>query len=62
MMHSSQNSFGANLQPLAVTVEILANLIYLSRYTDTHSPQQHNYLDSADEVIEEFKHHPKLHE
>jgi hypothetical protein len=51
-----------SVQPLEVSVELLANLIYLARRTETHSAQQHRYLDWAAKVIEELQHHPKLHE
>lgn len=49
------------VQPLQVSVELLANLIYLARCTETHSAQQHRYLDWAAKVIEDLQHHPKLH-
>jgi hypothetical protein len=50
------------IPPLVVSIELLANLIYLSRRTETHSAQQHYYLDWATSVIEELSHHPNLHE
>lgn len=50
------------VQPLQVSVELLANLIYLARRTETHSPQQHHYLDWAAKVLEDLQHHPKLQE
>jgi|ERR1700722_17817104 hypothetical protein len=33
--------------PLQVSLELLANLIYLARRTETHSAKQHRYLDWA---------------
>jgi hypothetical protein len=42
-----------------VTVEILANLVYLFRQTDTHSEKQRYYLDWAAKVMR-VEHHPKL--
>jgi hypothetical protein len=59
-MDSSENDADAKgpVQPLEVSVELLANLIYLAR----HSPQQNRYLDWAAKVIEDMQHHPKLHE
>jgi hypothetical protein len=50
------------VQPLRVSVELLANLIYLAGRTETHSAQQRRYLDWAATVIEELQHHPKLRE
>jgi hypothetical protein len=47
-------------QPLQYNLELLSNLIYLSRYTETHSAQQHRYLDWAATVIEEMCKHPML--
>jgi hypothetical protein len=47
-------------QPLRVSVELLANLIYLSRRLETHSDAQNRYLDWANEVIEELRHHPRV--
>jgi hypothetical protein len=41
-------------------MEALANLIYLARYAETHSAQQHDYLDRAAKVISEMAHHPLL--
>ncbi len=43
------------VQPLRVSVELLANLIYLAGRTETHSAQQRRYLDWA-------QHYPKLRE
>ena len=50
------------VQPLEVSLELLANLIYLARRTETHSHQQHRYLDRAAKVLVELQHHPKLEE
>jgi hypothetical protein len=63
-MDSSETSADAKgpVQPLQVSVELLANLIYLARHTETHSVQQDRYLDWVAKVIEELQHHPKLHE
>jgi hypothetical protein len=61
MMRSSQSSGDANgsVQRLAVTVEILAYLVYLFRQTDTHSEKQRYYLDWAAKVMR-VEHHPEL--
>jgi hypothetical protein len=50
------------VQPLRVSIETIANLIYLARRAETHSAQQHRYLDWATDVIKELKYHPKLNE
>jgi hypothetical protein len=60
-MDSSETSAEA-IQPLPVVVELLANLIYLARCSETHSAQQHRYLDWAAKVLEKLQHHPKLHD
>jgi hypothetical protein len=44
---------------LRVSVELLANLVYLARRTETHSAQQRRYIDWAPTIIEELQHHPK---
>jgi hypothetical protein len=49
------------IRSLQVNLEMLANLIYLSRHADTHSIQQNHYLDCAAEVMAEIAHHPKVH-
>jgi hypothetical protein len=48
-MGALQNRSVANapIQPLPVSLELLANLICLSRKSETHSAQQHRYLDWA---------------
>jgi hypothetical protein len=48
------------IRPLQVSLEIISNLIYLSRHAKTHSFQQHHYLDCAAEVMAELAHHPRL--
>jgi hypothetical protein len=50
------------IQPLQVSIETIANLIYLARRAETHSAQQHRYLDWAADVIKELKYHPQLNE
>ena len=61
-MSMDSDTTDANVQPLRVSIELLANLIYLARRTETHSHQQHRYLDWAAKVLEELQHHPKLHD
>jgi hypothetical protein len=52
MMRSSQTSADASgpVRPLQVSVEILANLIYLARRTETHS-ERDQYLDWAAKLL-----------
>jgi hypothetical protein len=57
-MSSSETPVPA--QPLQHSLELLANLVYLSRRAETHSDQQHRYLDWAATVIEEMCKHPML--
>jgi hypothetical protein len=51
---------GRSVQSLKVSLEIIANLIYLSRHPETHCAQQHAYLDRAATVIAGLRHHPAL--
>jgi hypothetical protein len=60
-MDSSESS-AEEIQPLQVSIETIANLIYLARGVETHSAQQHRYLDWAADVIKELRYHPKLNE
>jgi hypothetical protein len=46
------------LRPLKVNLEMMANLIYLSRHADTHSAQQRSYLDRAAQIMAEIARHP----
>jgi hypothetical protein len=48
------------IQQLQVNLELIANYIYLARRADTHSIQQHQYLDCAAEVMVEISHHPRV--
>jgi hypothetical protein len=47
-----------SIQQLKVSLETIASLIYLSRHTETHCAQQHDYLDRAAKVLAEIAHHP----
>jgi hypothetical protein len=55
-------AFIGPFQPLHVSVELLANLIYLARRTEIHSAKQNGYLDWASDIIGGLQHHPKLHD
>jgi hypothetical protein len=48
------------VQSLQVSIEIIANLIYLARHLETHSARQQRYLEWAAKIIEGMKSHPKL--
>jgi hypothetical protein len=45
---------------LHVSLEVLANLIYLAGRAETHSAQQSHYLDWAATILRELRHHPRL--
>jgi hypothetical protein len=47
-------------RPVQVRLEMIANLIYLSRHTETHCAQQHAYLDRAANVMAEIAHRSRL--
>ena len=51
---------GTTTYPLPHSVEMISNLIYLARHTQTHSEQQHQYLDWAARVIEQMRHNPNV--
>ena len=48
---------GGTTYSLPHSIEMVSNLIYLARHADTHSEQQHRYLDWAATVIEEMRDH-----
>jgi hypothetical protein len=49
-----------SVESLKVSLEMIANLIYLSRRTETHCAEQHDYLDRAAKVIADLRHHATL--
>jgi hypothetical protein len=51
---------GRSFQALKVSLEMIANLIYLSRRIETHCAQQHDYLDRAAKIMAEIARHPRL--
>jgi hypothetical protein len=51
---------GRSVEALKVSLEMIANLIYLSRRTETHCAQQHDYLDRAAKIMAEIARHPRL--
>jgi hypothetical protein len=46
-------------RPLYVSIEMVANLIYLARHEEG-SDQQRDYLDRASSLLFEMRHHPDL--
>ena len=46
------------VQSLQVSIEIVANLIYLARHLEIHSARQQRYLEWAAKVIEGIAHDP----
>jgi hypothetical protein len=53
---------GRSVQALKISLEMISNLIYLSRRTETHCAQQNDYLDRAAKVVAGIAHHPRLEE
>jgi hypothetical protein len=49
-----------SVQALNLSLDMIANLIYLSRHTETHCAQQHDYLDRAANIMAQLAHHPRL--
>jgi hypothetical protein len=47
-------------RPLYVSLEIIANYIYLSRHSQTDSAQQHHYLDCAADEMDAIAQHPMI--
>ncbi len=47
-------------RPLYVSVEMVANLVYLARHSEEGLEQQRMYLDRAADLLFEMRHHPDL--
>jgi hypothetical protein len=47
-------------RPLYVSIEIVANLVYLAKESEGNPEQQRNYLDRAAGVLFELREHPQL--
>ncbi len=47
-------------RPLYVSIEMLANLVYLARHCQDDLDQQRLYLDRASNLLAEIRHHPDL--
>lgn len=53
-------SGAAQPRPLYVSVEMLANLVYLARHSQDALDQQQVYLDRASNLLVEISRHPDL--
>jgi hypothetical protein len=47
-------------RPLYVSIEMVANLLYLARHSEEGADQQRLYLDRASSVLLAMRHHPDL--
>jgi hypothetical protein len=47
-------------RPLYVSVEMVANLVYLARHSQEGLDQQRIYLDRASNLLLEIRNHPDL--
>jgi hypothetical protein len=50
----------ADRRPLYVSIEMVANLVYLARHSQDASDQQQLYLDRASNLLVEIRNHPDL--
>jgi hypothetical protein len=53
----NEDEFG---RPLYVSIEMVANLVYLARHSEEGLDQQRLYLDRASSVLLAMRHHPDL--
>ena len=47
-------------RPLYVSIEMVANLVYLARHSQATLDQQQLYLDRASNLLIEIRNHPDL--
>lgn len=47
-------------RPLYVSIEMVANLVYLARHSQDVLDRQQEYLDRASNLLVEIRHHPDL--
>jgi len=62
---SSSDAAGNEVEhtrPLYVSIEIVANLVYLARNSEEASDQRRLYLERAADILREMRHHPDLPE
>jgi hypothetical protein len=50
----------ADRRPLYVSIEMVANLVYLARHSQDVLDQQQLYLDRASNLLVEIRNHPDL--
>ena len=53
-------SGAAHRRPLYVSIEMVANLVYLARHSQDVVDQQREYLDRASSLLVEIRRHPEL--
>ena len=53
-------SGAAHRRPLYVSIEMVANLVYLARHSQDVVDQQREFLDRASSLLVEIRHHPDL--
>jgi hypothetical protein len=53
-------SGAADRRPLYVSLEMVANLVYLARHSQHVLDQQQVYLDRASNLLVEIRNHPDL--
>jgi hypothetical protein len=61
-MNSSDTPADGNepSRPLYVSIEMVANLLYLARHSEEGPDQQRVYLDRSSSVLLAMRHHPDL--
>ena len=53
-------SGAAQTRPLYVSIEMVANLVYLARHSQNVLDQQQVYLERASNLLVEIRNHPDL--
>ena len=53
-------SGAAHSRPLYVSIEMVANLVYLATHCQDLSDQQKAYLERASDLLAEIRNHPDL--
>lgn len=56
----SPESGAAQSRPLYVSIEMVANLVYLARHSQGVLDQQQVYLERASNLLVEIRNHPDL--
>jgi hypothetical protein len=47
-------------RPLYVSIEMVANLVYLASHSEKSPDQQQQYLQRASDILFDMRHHPDL--